>query len=126
MKLKYAPLIAAAVMTIAGCGSVPALLPSSGTISSPAASTSPSTAGCTVASCMIPVMQQSMIGTAVKDGSAITAMTCKPSTLKHNAGNTWTARCTATFSDGSEWSGFMTVLVAQDKVSWEPATQVKP
>ena len=53
-----------------------------------------------------------------------TALKCKPGTLTHNAGNTYTVACTATYSDSSKWSGLGTYLATQQQVTFEPENQV--
>jgi hypothetical protein len=49
-----------------------------------------------------------------------TKAVCKPSTVKHNAGNTWTVQCTVTYSDGSVSTGYANLLPAQNKITFEP------
>jgi hypothetical protein len=54
--------------------------------------------------------------------SVFTAMDCDPSTIKQNAGDTWTVSCTASYSDGSKWRGYASIVVAQGNVEWEPVS----
>jgi hypothetical protein len=80
---------------------------------------------CQVKSCVIEELRISLVGTEAKDGSAFTALNCKSSTLKHNAGNTWTVDCTATYSDGAQWAGYGNWLPGQDRVTFDPEDQVR-
>lgn len=123
-KAMTAPLIAATAV-LAGCGSLgstaspPAAQPSS----APAPSSSP--APCLTRACIAGDIGQSLDGTAAKDGSVFTKVTCKASSVKRDAGDTYTARCTAIYSDGSEWSGYGSLLTSQDQVTFEPETQLR-
>jgi hypothetical protein len=114
-----APLIAA-VLLASGCGSqgFPGAAPAQ-------SSARPSPRPCTSAACVITELQRTLIGSSVKDGSVFTALACKPRSLKHNAGNTYTVTCTATYSDGSKWSGYGTLLATQQQVTFEPENQVR-
>lgn len=76
--------------------------------------------GCNARSCVVSTVKQTLVGTVAKDESVITGMTCRPGTIKQNAGDTWTVSCTASYSDGSKWSGFATIVVSQTKVTWQP------
>jgi hypothetical protein len=86
----------------------------------PAASTA-----CTTDSCISVSLQRSLVGLVAKDDSVITGATCYAQTVKRNAGNTYTARCHVTYSDGTEYAGFATLLVAQGEVSWEPEEELQ-
>jgi hypothetical protein len=121
MRRQAAALSVITAAALAGCGSVPAVLPSSG--GSPAAS--PSATVCASTSCAIATIQQSLVGVVAKDNSVMTAVKCKPSSLKENAGDTWTAQCTVTYSDGAQWSGYGNMVPAKDSVTFEPEEQVR-
>jgi hypothetical protein len=134
-------LIAAAitVLALAGCASAgsssggpppptgtaanPAGSPSAAAPSSPALAAAPSATAspppCTTHSC-IAQDAKGLVGAVAQDESVITAMDCYQSTVKHAAPGIWTVDCTATYSDGSQVSGIATVLLSQDKVTWEP------
>jgi Protein of unknown function (DUF2510) len=83
-----------------------------------------STGQCTTASCIVTDAKQSLVGVVAKDESVITALSCKQSTVKNPDPGVWTVQCTATYSDGSEWDGIASVLMSQNKVTWEPTSIV--
>lgn len=85
-----------------------------------AAAASPSEPVCTTRSCIAGDIQRSLVGLVAEDEAVATKASCKPSTVKHNAGDTWTARCTVTYSDGSAATGFGNLLPAQQKVTFQP------
>jgi hypothetical protein len=114
MNQKHAPLIALAVLT-AGCGSLGA------TTTAAAGPSASASAICTTRACITADAQNSLVGTVAEDESVITKAACTPSSVKHNAGDTWTV----TYSDGSEWSGYANLLPAQDKVTFEPQTAIR-
>ena len=64
------------------------------------------------------------MGTAAKDGSAVTAVTCPSSSVRHNAGNTWTASCDVTYSDGTVYHGYANVLPGQNQVTFQAEYEV--
>ena len=131
MRRTPALIATAAIMiaALAGCadltktfGGTPSAAPSAA--ADPAPSAAASTL-CTTHACIVSNLQQSLTGLAAKDGSVITGATCYKKTVKHNAGNTWTAECHVTYSDQTVYSGFATLLVAKDEVSWEPVQELQ-
>ncbi|HEV2452215.1 MAG TPA: hypothetical protein VGS62_09850 [Streptosporangiaceae bacterium] len=57
-----------------------------------------------------------------KDESVITKVVCYKSTVVfHAAADTYSASCTATYSDGSEVSGTGNLLVSQQEATFTPA-----
>ena len=126
MKITVTVLAAAAVLAAAGCGSAattttaaapPPAPPSS--VPAPAPPTASDTM-CTTRACIVDDAQKGLIGTVAKDESVLTKMACKPSSVRHNPGNTWTVACVATFSDGSQSDGYVNLLPAADKITFEP------
>lgn len=114
-----------ALAALAGCGSLastpaaqtgagsPAAAPSSPAMSSPPP--------CTTHACVVQVLDQSLPGAVAKDESVITKAVCKSSSVKYSsAGNTYTARCTVTYSDGISVTGYGNLLMTQQKVTFEP------
>jgi len=87
--------------------------------SAPSATTA--TASCTTNACIANVAQQDLPGSLAKDESVITRAACEPSTVKQNAGDTWTVVCTATYSDGSQERGFANLLSDTDQITFEPS-----
>lgn len=73
---------------------------------------------------MTSVIEKSLIGIVAKDYAVVTAAVCQPSTLKHNAGDTWTETCTVTESDGSVSTGFASLIPATDQITYDPQTLV--
>lgn len=55
-----------------------------------------------------------------KDNAVITKATCKPSTVKANAGQTWTASCKVTESDGSVSTGYGNLVESSGEVTYDP------
>ncbi len=93
-----------------------------GSPSAPAGS--PSAAACTTHSCIASDVEQTLPGTEAKDGSVMTKVTCYKSTVKANPGDTYTVSCDVSYSDGEIWSGYATVLVASQQVTWEPENEI--
>jgi hypothetical protein len=130
-------LIAAAAIAalLTGCASAgspdagnvtPAGIPSSAPQAAPDPAPDPAaSSACTTDSCISVSLQRSLVGLVAKDDSVITGATCYAQTVKRNAGNTYTARCHVTYSDGTEYAGFATFIVAQDQVSWEPTEELQ-
>lgn len=119
-KAMTAPLMTAVLAAaLAACGSLGT--PGAAGTSSPPSSSAP----CLTRSCIVSDIAQSLDGTAAKDGSVFTKVACKAASVKHDAGNTYTASCTATYSDGSEYSGYGSLLAARDQVTFEPETELK-
>jgi hypothetical protein len=50
-----------------------------------------------------------------------TKVNCEPSTVKNKGGGTWTAWCTAYYTDGTSATGYGTVDTSQGKVTFEPS-----
>lgn len=73
---------------------------------------------CSASACATSEIQRSLIGFQARDGAAITKASCSGAVL--NAGNTWTATCTVTESDGSVTQGKGNWFVSQNKVTYEP------
>lgn len=92
--------------------------PSAGT-AAPAPSSTP-TPQCSTYACVARVMEQDSVGMVAANDSVVTAAKCKPSTVKHNPGDTWTARCTITYSDDSKGYGLVTLLPDQGKIAFQP------
>jgi hypothetical protein len=110
-RLAHATVPALAVLAVAGCASLGSGMPSA----------APSrTALCTTRACIVSDVQKSLVSIVAKDNSVITKALCKPSSVKHNPGNTWTVTCAVTYSDGKRALGYANLLPAQDKITFEP------
>ena len=70
-------------------------------------------------------IKASLIGGVAPDNSVVTKVDCRVSSVVHNAGDTWTASCTLTYSDGSVWAGYANLVPAENKVTWQPVTQLQ-
>lgn len=114
--------VAAAVTGLAGCASPVGTGPAAGSGSSapPVPAASSSAPPCLTRACIAADIGRSLIGAVAKDEAVITKADCKASTVTRNAGDTYTAKCTVTYSDGSTATGFGNLLVAQQKVTFEP------
>ena len=122
--------LAITAAALAGCASTgsttaasapssePSAAPSSAPSSEPSAE--PSAAPCTTKACIAAVMDQDAVGIVAENMSVVTGAKCKPSTVRHNPGNTWTARCTITYSDDSTGRGLVTLLPDQGKIAFQP------
>ena len=55
----------------------------------------------------------------------MTKVTCQPSSVRHNPGNTWTATCTVDYSDGSQWVGYGNFVPARNRVTFQPQRQIR-
>ena len=99
--------------------------PSSNAGEPSSAAASPSAALCTSHSCIVSDIQQALVGQAAKDGSVITKAVCYKSTVKANPGDTYTASCDVTYSDGEVWSEYATLLAATDQITWEPEQELQ-
>src|SRR5580704_12089902 len=113
MNPRQALLIPLAAATLAGCASTT-------TAVAPASSAPP----CVTHACIAADIQKSLIGLVAKDEAVVTKAACKPSTVKQNAGQTWTVACTVTESDGSVASGYANLLPAAGKITWDPQTVI--
>lgn len=91
-----------------------------------AAAGSPSAAAppCTTHACIASDAEQSMVGTAAKDGSVVTKTVCFKSSVRHNPGDTYTVSCDVTYTDGTVWNGLVTILMDSGQVSWQPESEV--
>ena len=136
--MSRAPVLISAVFVIlatAACasagsssgGQLPAGSPSAAAGAPSAAAGSPSAASapCLTHSCVVSILEQSLVGLVAKDGSVITKAVCFKSSVRHNPGDTYTASCHVTYTDQTVYSGYATLLVAQQKVSWQPVEQVQ-
>jgi hypothetical protein len=91
-----------------------------------AAAGSPSAPPCTTNACIADDIQHGLVGAVAKDNAVITKVTCKASTVKGNAGSTWTASCKVTESDGSVSTGFGNLVMSTDSVTYEPQDILNP
>ena len=80
---------------------------------------------CTSNSCIASEIQRSLVGIVAKDESVITQASCDASTVTENAGNTWTATCTVTYSDGQVWSGDGNLIPSRNEVTFEPQAIIR-
>ncbi len=150
MNRRHATLAAlslAAALTLTACGSAastsssaapppPAASPSAAAAQPSAAAAQPSAAAaqpssadsssapCLTHACVVTVLEQSLPSIVARDGSVITKAVCYKSSVRHNSADTYTASCDVTYSDQTVWSGYATLLVAEQKVSWQPEQQV--
>jgi hypothetical protein len=89
-------------------------------IASHLGSSAGSSSTCTSNSCIAHDAKQSLTGAVAKDESVITGLSCDQSTVKNPSSGVYTVSCTATYSDGSRWGGIASVLISQNKATWEP------
>jgi Protein of unknown function (DUF2510) len=80
----------------------------------------PSSSPCTSNSCIVQEAKQALVGSVAKDESVITNLSCTPSSVQNPDLNVYTASCIATYSDGVRTNGIASVLLSQNKVTWEP------
>jgi len=99
----------AAVVALAGCGSLP----------SPGAAP-PSSAPSSAASAPPCVTKDTLVGSVAKNESVMTKLTCKESSVRHPVSGVWTVRCTADYSNGMVAKGVANVLLKSDQVTWSP------
>ena len=83
-------------------------------------------ASCTSNTCVTSEIERSLVGLAAKDGAAITKADCQASTVRHNAGNTWSVNCTVTESDGSVSRGTGNWFVSTRQVTYDPQDVITP
>ena len=125
-------LIAAALaaLALAGCASTttsttaagaPSSAPSA--VASSAPSAEPSSGPCTTRAC-IAQDAQGMVGTVAKDNSVLTKMKCRKATVRQPTPGVYTVHCTATYSDGSVWTGIASVLTSQGRVAWQATGEI--
>ncbi|HZR50068.1 MAG TPA: hypothetical protein VFB06_11170 [Streptosporangiaceae bacterium] len=110
------PAVIAVCAGLAGCASLAGS-------STPASQVSASASAppCTTAACVITEIQDTLVGTAAKDGAAFTKFTCSPSSLKVSAGPTYTVKCTAYYSDGMTARGTGNWLLKTGDVTFVPS-----
>lgn len=77
---------------------------------------------CTTGTCIAREIEGSLTGGTVKDGSVMTSLRCDPATVRHNQDGSWTASCTADYSDGSAATGYGNLVPSQHQVTFEPVT----
>lgn len=111
--------------TGSGSGTTDAGAPSSAPSSQPSSApvAAASSGPCTSHAC-ITRDAQGMVGTVAKDNSVLTKMKCRKSTVRQPTPGVWTVHCTATYSDGSVWSGIASVLLSQGKVAWQATGEI--
>ncbi len=120
MKLSLAMPCAIAAVALAGCsGTVASTV--AGHAAAPAAGQPAPAAGanassCTTHVCIAADMQRSLVGLIVKDKSIVTRAACRASTVQHHVGNTWTAKCTATYLDGTKESRSASYIPTKRKI----------
>jgi hypothetical protein len=123
LRIRFA-VIPVIILTLAACSPGPHATtapppPSTAPVASP--SPSPTQLGCTTSECIVTDLQKSLPGAIAANEAVITQVACKPASVRHDAaGNTWTADCTATYSDGARRSGYGTVVAGRGKVTFEP------
>ena len=67
--------------------------------------------------------EQSLPGAVASNNSVITKATCyKRTVVHHAAAGVYTVECTAYYSDGTSVTGYANLLLAQDKITWEPTS----
>jgi len=120
--------VIAGVTQGSGTGSAaggPSAAPSASALAAPPSPSPSSTAICTSHACIVSDIEQSLVGQAAKDGSVITKAVCHKSTVRANPGDTYTASCDVTYSDGEVWSEYATLLAATDQITWEPEQELQ-
>jgi hypothetical protein len=120
-------IVVAGVTQGSGTGSTaaaPSAAPTASALAAPPIATA-SPPPCTTHACIVSDLEQSLVGLVAKDESVITKATCYKSTVVDNAGNTYTAQCHVTYSDDTVYSGYATLLVNSDQVSWEPTEELQ-
>jgi len=115
-----------AALAIAGCASTTTSTTAAGAPSSApsaAPSAEPSSGPCTTRAC-IAADAQGMTGTVAKDNSVLTKMKCRKATVRQPTPGVYTVHCTATYSDGSVWTGIASVLTSQGRVAWQATGEI--
>jgi hypothetical protein len=123
---RYAPIVLLAA-AVAGCGSVSggtdatpsdsALASAAQQVAQPAASPTP-TGPCLTRKCITEDIEQDAVGMVAADSSVVTAAKCRPA--RRNPGDTWTAHCTVTYTDGSKVPGNITLIPATNRLAFQP------
>ncbi len=103
--------------------SPPAAGPSASALPAPPSATA-SPPPCTTHACIV-ADAKSLVGGVAKDNSVMTALTCYSSTVKNPDPGIYTVSCLATYSDGGQWDGIASVLLAQNQVEWEATEEVQ-
>lgn len=86
-----------------------------------AAASSAASEPCTSRDCIAQDAEQSLPGAVAADESVITKAKCYKSTVKHHAAaGLWTVECTAYYSDGTSTTGNANLLLAQNKITFQP------
>jgi hypothetical protein len=135
VNLRPALLLAAALAALAltGCASTgtsgpPAVASTIPGVTPAAASSEPSAVAssgpCLTKACIVSEVKQSLVGGVAKDESVMTKMTCVKSTVKQPTPGVYTVRCTATYSDGTVYTGIASLLTATSRVTWEPTGEI--
>jgi hypothetical protein len=135
MKLRHAsPSVLAAALALSGCAAA-ASSPAAGTpASSPSAAGSPSAAAaqpsasappCTTHSCIVADAKSALVGQVAKDESVVTRLTCYSTSVRNPDPGIYTVNCVASYSDGSQWDGVASVLLAKGQVTWEATEEVQ-
>ena len=123
--MRKTPVVIAFVLSsllLAGCGS----LASSSNGGQPSAAPDPSPSACTSNACLTKQIQHNLLSIVAKDGAVITKAACRASTLKRNAGGTYTVYCKVTESDGAVSEGYANLIPAQDEITWDPTDIITP
>jgi len=107
----------AAVVALAGCGSLPS--PGAAPPSS-APSSAASAPPCVTKACIAADAKDTLVGSVAKNESVMTKLTCKESSVRHPVSGVWTVRCTADYSNGMVAKGVANVLLKSDQVTWSP------
>jgi hypothetical protein len=79
---------------------------------------------CTSDSCIVSTIEKTLIGGVAKDNAVATKVVCTPSSVKANAGESWTASCTVTDSDGLVTQGLGNLAGSSGQVTYEPETVI--
>jgi hypothetical protein len=119
-------LIPFAAIALTGCASTGSTSASPPAVAStipgvtPAAASSSPAPQCSTHACVAQVMQQEAVGIVAANNSVVTGAKCKASTVRHNPGDTWTARCAITYSDNSTGHGLVTLLPDKGRIAFQP------
>jgi hypothetical protein len=115
------------VAILTGCAATTATSAPPAAAGSPSASAlaapSPSASVmCTTNACVASDIEQSLLGQIAKDNAVATKVVCPVSSVKANAGQTWTASCRVTESDGTVSEGYGNFVESSDQVTYDPQT----
>ena|ERR1700691_3753955 len=96
-------------------------------VADPAPSTSASTGPCTTNACLTGQIERDLLTSVVaKDGAVVTKAACRASTLKRNAGGSYTVYCKVTESDGGVADGYANLIPSQGEITWDPTDIIAP